>query len=131
VSTLSDADHELLRGGNYATLVTLNPDGSPQSSVVWIDADDERVLFNTAEGRVKDRIVRRDPRVAVTVVAAGDWYRWIAIAGEVVNRRTGTEADAHIDALSRRYDGHPWTPAPGQIRVRYAIRPDRVTRYPR
>jgi hypothetical protein len=67
----------------------------------------------------------------VTIVRDDDWYRWIAIAGEVVERRTGPEADAHIDALSRRYDGEPWSPVAGQVRVQFVIRPRRVTRYPR
>jgi PPOX class probable F420-dependent enzyme len=131
VPELTDADRELLRGANYATVVTVNADGSLQSTVTWIDADDRHVLVNTAEGRAKDRNLRRDPRVGVTIVRDDDWYRWIAIAGEVVERRTGPEADAHIDALSRRYDGEPWSPVAGQVRVQFVIRPRRVTRYPR
>ena len=131
MTELTATDVELLRGANYAMLATINGDGTLHSSVVWIDADAGHVVFNTAEGRVKDRNVRRDPRVSVTVVDGADWYRWIAIAGEVVERRTGRDADAHIDELSRRYDGTPWTPTPGQVRVRYAVRPVRVRRYPR
>jgi PPOX class probable F420-dependent enzyme len=122
-------DVELLRGRNFAQLVTLNPDGSPQVTVLWVDADEDAVLVNTAEGRTKDRNLRRDPRAAVSVVKDGDWYRWISITGRVVERITGPRAEAHIDALSRRYDGEPWTPTPGQVRVLYRIRPDRIIRY--
>jgi PPOX class probable F420-dependent enzyme len=126
---LSPADLELLRGPNFGQLVTLNADGSPQATVLWVDADDEHVLVNTAEGRTKDDNLRRDPRAAVSVVRGGDWYRWISVTGRVVERITGPDAEAHIDALSRRYDGEPWTPVEGQVRVLYRIRPDRIIRY--
>ncbi len=129
MADLTDADRELLRGRNYAHFVTLRADGSPQSTPLWIDADDEgHVLVNTAIGRVKDRNVRRDPRVAVSVFAQDDPYRWISITGTVVEVVTGEEAEAHIDALSRRYDGQAWTYQPGQRRVLYRIRPDRIAR---
>jgi PPOX class probable F420-dependent enzyme len=128
---LTPDDLELLQGRNYAQLVTLNPDGTPQVTVLWVDADEDDVLVNTAEGRTKDRNLRRDPRTAVSVVQDGDWYRWISITGTVVDRVTGPEADSHIDRLSRRYDDEPWRPTAGQVRVLYRIRPDRVIRYPR
>jgi PPOX class probable F420-dependent enzyme len=124
-------DLELFRGRNYAQLVTLNADGSPQVTVLWVDADEEHVIVNTAEGRAKDRNLRRDPRAAVSVVKDGDWYRWLSVTGAVVDRVTGEEAERHIDALSRRYDGEPWKPIEGQVRVLYRIRPDRIIRYPR
>jgi len=128
-TALTPEDVELLRGGNFGQLVTLNADGSPQLTVLWVDADDEYVLVNTAEGRTKDENLRRDPRAAVSVVRDGDWYRWISITGTVAERETGPEAEAHIDALSRRYDGEPWSPVEGQVRVLYRIRPDRIIRY--
>jgi PPOX class probable F420-dependent enzyme len=129
MSSFTPADLELLRGRNFAQLVTLNTDGSPQVTVLWVDADEDNVLVNTAEGRTKDRNLRRDPRAAVSVVKDGDWYRWLSITGTVVGRITGPAAEAHIDALSWRYDGEPWTPTPGQVRVLYRIRPDRIIRY--
>jgi PPOX class probable F420-dependent enzyme len=129
-ATLTDADLELLTGGNFAVLVTLYEDGAPHSTVTWVGAADGHVLVNTAEGRRKDRNLRRDPRAAVTVIAE-DFYRWASIQGKVVDRVTGPEADAHIDTLSRRYDGEPWTPVPGQVRVMYGIEPQRIIRYGR
>ncbi len=130
MGAFTNEDLELLHGANYAQLVTLNADGSPQVTVLWIDADDDAVLVNTAEGRTKDRNLRRDPRAAVSVVKDGDWYRWISVTGTVVDRITGDRAERHIDALSRRYDGERWNGVEGQIRVLYRIRPDRVIRYP-
>jgi PPOX class probable F420-dependent enzyme len=97
--------------------------------VLWVDADDEHVLVNTAAGRTKDVNLRRDPHAAVSVVKDGDWYRWVSVTGTVVERITGPEADAHIDRLSRRYDDSPWDVVDGQVRVLYRIRPDRVIRY--
>jgi PPOX class probable F420-dependent enzyme len=126
---LTVQDLELFRGRNYGQLVTLNPDGSPQATVLWVDADEDHVLVNTAEGRVKDRNLRRDPRAAVSVVKDGDWYRWLSVTGRVADRVSGSAAEEHIDGLSRRYDGEPWTIVPGQVRVLYRIRPDRILRY--
>jgi PPOX class probable F420-dependent enzyme len=124
-------DLRLFHGRNYGQLVTLNTDGSPQVTVLWVDADEDHVMVNTAEGRAKDRNLRRDPRAALSVVMDGNWYRWISVTGTVVDRVTGPDAEQHIDRLSRRYDGEPWRPMPGQVRVLYRIRPDRVIRYAR
>ena len=126
---LTDWDLELLTGGNYAALVTLYEDGAPHATVTWVDAADGHVLVNTAQGRRKDRNLRRDPRAAVTVIGE-DFYRWASIQGTVADRVTGPEAEAHIDTLSRRYDGEPWTPVAGQVRVLYRIEPHRIIRYP-
>lgn len=129
-SPLTAEDVELLRGENYAYLVTLNPDGTPQVTVTWVDAtDDGLVLVNSAVGRRKDRNIRRDPHVALAVPRGGDAYDWTSINGTVEELIEGDEALAHIDALSRRYDHQPWTPTEGQVRVIYRIRPDRIHRY--
>ena len=129
MSELSDADVELLRGRNTAHFATLNPDGSPHVTPVWIDVDDDGfVLLNTAVGRRKDRNVRRDPRVAVSLHVGGDPGRWLSIQGTVTSFVDEPEALEHIGALARRYDDRVWTPVPGQVRVIYRIRPDRVTR---
>ncbi|HSL12465.1 MAG TPA: TIGR03618 family F420-dependent PPOX class oxidoreductase [Actinomycetota bacterium] len=129
MTRLTSSDLELLRGENYAWYVTLRPDGSPHASITWVDATDTHVLINTAEGRLKDRNVQRDPRVTVGVQRHDDAYVWISIDGEVEERVTGDEGLAHIDALSRRYDGKPWTPTEGQVRAIHRIRPIRIVRY--
>lgn len=127
MAELAPGDLELLTGTSFATLVTMNPDGSPHATITWIDAADGLILVNTAEGRVKARNMGRDPRVAVLV--ARDPYRWISVAGMVVGSVGEPEALEHIDALSRRYDGAPWSPVQGQVRVQFRIRPDRIVRY--
>ena len=128
---LNDFDLEMLRGLNYAHFVTLRPDGSPQSTVVWVDADAERdqVLVNTAVGRLKERNLRRDPRVSVSVHDERDPGRFVSIGGAVEEFVAGEEAERHIDTLRRRYDGESWEPVPGQQRVLLRIRPERILRY--
>jgi PPOX class probable F420-dependent enzyme len=126
---LTSKDLELLTGTNFVTLVTINPDGSPQATITWVDAADGHVLVNTAQGRVKDRNVRANPRVAVSVMNGSDGFDWISITGEVVDIEIGERAERHIDELSHRYDGHGYTYTPGQVREILKIRPERVIRY--
>jgi PPOX class probable F420-dependent enzyme len=125
---LTEWDLALLTGGNYCVLISLFENGAPHATVTWVDAADGHVLVNTAEGRRKDRNLRRDPRAAATVIGE-DFYQWVSIQGPVVARVTGPEAEAHIDRLSRRYDGEPWTPVEAQVRVLYRIEPQRIIRY--
>lgn len=126
---LEDSDLELLTGKHFAHVGAIRPDGTPHVTVTWIDADDGRVLVNSAVGRVKDRYLRRDPRVSVTVHDQRDPYRWLRIDGFVEEFVTGEAAERHIDTLNRRYhDGQEWTYVPGQERVIYRIRPQRILR---
>ncbi len=129
MAELTPADIDLLTGQNYATLATVNEDGSPHASITWIDAADGLVLVNTAEGRLKARNLHRDTRAAVLVTRGNDPYDWISITGTVVGTVAEPKALAHIDALSQRYDGEPWKPVPSQQRVIFRIRPDRIVRY--
>jgi PPOX class probable F420-dependent enzyme len=126
---LTPRDVEILTGGSFATLVTVNSDGSPQSTVVWVDAAEGQVLVNTAQGRVKDRNVRADPRVSISLMHRGDGYEWISINGTVVDIEVGERAERHIDELAWRYDGHGYTYTPGQVREILHIRPDRIHRH--
>ena len=129
METLTEHDVRLLTGKNFAHVAVIRPDGSPHVTVTWIDAADGHVLVNTAVGRVKDRYVRRDPRVSVSVHDERDPYEWLRVEGIVEQFETGERADQHIDALNRRYhDGEAWTYTPGQQRVIYRIRPQRVLR---
>lgn len=127
VVELTEGAYELLQAKNFAHVAVIRPDGSPHVTITWIDAADGHVLVNTAVGRVKDRYVRRDPRITVTVHQEGDGYRWVRVDGIVAAFVTGEEADRHIDFLNRKYhDGEPWEYVPDQRRVIYRIRPDRI-----
>jgi PPOX class probable F420-dependent enzyme len=127
---LEEFELGLLRGKNFAHVETLAPDGSPRASIVWADTDGVHVIFNTAVGRIKDRDLRHDPRVSVTVHDQQDGYRWAGFRGRVAERITGPEAEEHIDRLNRKYqDGEPWEYIEGQVRVMYKVAPERVTRF--
>lgn len=130
MADLTAHDVALIKGKNFAHFVTLNEDGSAHSAPLWIDVDeDEHVLVNTAVGRKKDRNIRRDPRVVVSVHDQDDPHSWTAISGTVVAIETGDVAEEHIDFLNQKYhDGERWEYVPGQVRVRYRIRPDSVVR---
>jgi len=126
---LTDDDRQLLGGRNFAQFATLNADGTPHVTPVWVDADTEgHVVVNTAVGRRKDRNVERDPRVAVAVYGCEDPLTYVSVNGTVVRRVDEPGALAHMDSLSRRYEGKSWEPVEGQRRVMLLIRPDRVMR---
>jgi PPOX class probable F420-dependent enzyme len=127
---LVPGDLAMLTDREFAHFVTLNEDGSPHATPVWIDVDDDgNVLVNTAAGRRKHRNVLRDPRVAVSITAHRDPYSWVSIRGTVVSIEIGDAADEHIDRLNRRYHaGEAWKYVAGQERLILRIRPDEVVR---
>jgi PPOX class probable F420-dependent enzyme len=127
VAGLTDEQARLLEEPNVATVGTVNPDGSPQLTIVWIDWDGEHVLFNTAAGRVKPRNLERDPRVSVLVADRADPYRWVAVRG--LAELTSNGADEHIDKLARKYTGAGWQPKSGERRLLVRVRPERVSAY--
>jgi PPOX class probable F420-dependent enzyme len=107
-------------------VTTLRADGSPHSTVVWVDADDARVSFNTARGRAKVRYLERDPRLSLAVVNPGDAYQWVIVTGRAELVDDG--ADAQIDRLAGKSlgeDSYPWR-SPSEQRVSVRITPDRV-----
>ncbi len=127
VSIPEEAVH-LLEGKHLAHLGTINADGSPQVTPVWVDHDGDVILINTATGRVKEKNLTRDPRVAMSIAAADNPYQPLTVKGRVIEM-TKDGADAHIDALSRRYideDPYPFR-RPGEERLLVRIEPVRVT----
>ena len=103
-------------------LATLMPDGSPQVTPVWFSADDEYILINTNQGRVKDTNMRTRPKVAMTIQDPNDPYRYLGIRGEVVSYTT-EGADEHINKLSLRYKDEPWKTRQNQRRIIFRIKP--------
>lgn len=108
----------------FAFLATLMPDGSPQLTPLWFSVDGKYILINSAKGRVKDRNMRADPRVAVVIADPKDPYRFVQVRGRVadITESGGLE---HINTLSLKYQGKPWSPRPGQVRVIYRILPEK------
>lgn len=126
---LSDEQKEMLRKPNFAHIATVEPDGSPQVTPVWVDLSDQDdlILVNTAEGRRKVQNIRRDPHVAIDVIDQDNPYNMVSIKGEVVEV-TPEGADEHIDSLAKKYLGKDKYPfrQPGEKRLVLKIRPERV-----
>lgn len=117
----------LKEGKNFAAVATLMPDGSPHVTVTWIDTDGKHVIFNTAEGRLKPKNLRRDPRVAISVINSENPYQQVVIRGRVVEM-THEGADEHIDRMAKKYlgvDKYPYR-APGEKRVIVKVVPEKV-----
>ena len=124
---LSEKARALIARPVLASLATLNPDGSPQITPLWVDLDGDDVVFNTAQGRKKARNLERDGRVAVTVIDPDDQYNVVAFQGTVTDVATDG-ADAHIDALAKKYLGVDTYPMrrEGEVRLRVTVRTDHI-----
>jgi PPOX class probable F420-dependent enzyme len=117
---------EMATGRNFATLTTLFADGTPQTQVMWVDADDEHVLINTEVHRAKYRNVQSDARVTVTIWDAHDPYRYVEVRGRVTGEVRGPAARDHIDRCSQVYRGTDYQPRIRSERVILQVTPDRV-----
>jgi PPOX class probable F420-dependent enzyme len=127
VSAIPEKYVDLLQKKSFAQLATLMPDGSPQVSPVWVDFDGKHILVNSAKGRVKDKNMRRDPRIGLDLIDPENAYRHLSIRGRVVEI-TEQGADAHIDKMAKKYlnqDKYPYRSA-GEVRVIYKIEPERA-----
>ena len=116
---------------NVGVVTTLRADGSPHSTIVWVDTDTDtdEVLFNTAAGRAKEQHLRRDPRVSLLVVDPEDTYQWLAVSGDAELTTEG--ADEQIDKLAKKYlgkDEYPWR-NPEEQRITVRIHPEHVDSY--
>ena len=129
--TIPDSHRDILTGNNFAHVATLTRSGGPQVTPVWIDLDGDTVVFNTAEGRAKQRNLDRDGRVALSIQDVQNPYRYLQIRGRVIEK-THAGADAHIDRLAQKYLGqetYPWR-SPSEQRVTYKIAATSVQAYP-
>src|SRR5205809_6369618 len=111
----------------FANLATVMLNGSPQVTPVWFDFDGKYIRVNSARGRVKDKNMRRDPRVALSILDPDNPYRYLSIRGRVI-KITETGAVEHINALAKKYRGMDTyrSPRPDEVRVMYVIEPRRV-----
>ena len=113
---------------SFAHLATLMPDGRPQVTPVWCDLDGTEVRVNSARGRQKDRNMKRDARVALSMQDPDNPYRYLEVRGRVVDI-TEEGADAHIDSLAKKYlgvDAYPYR-TEGEVRVIYRIEPEHTS----
>ena len=125
--TIPEQYRDLFTKKAFAHLATVGADGAPQVTPVWVDFDGTHVRFNTAKGRVKVRNLARDARVALSIQDPDNPYRYVQVRGRVVET-TEKGADAHIDALAKKYLGQDKYPfrRPGEVRVMYKVLPESV-----
>jgi PPOX class probable F420-dependent enzyme len=126
MATIPASHADLLTKPTFAHLATVNADGSPHVTPVWVDFDGTNVIINTARGRVKAKNIARQPRVALAIGDPENPYRYLGIQGRVVEM-TENGGDAHIDKLARKYIGkdYPFR-APGEVRIIVKIAPEKV-----
>jgi PPOX class probable F420-dependent enzyme len=118
----------LFENKNFAFVATSMKDGSPQITPTWVDIEGSLILINTALGRLKQKNLKRDPRIAVAVADKNNPYEMVTVRGEVVEHVTGETAETHIDKLAKKYidkDKYPGR-APGEKRVLLKIKPIKI-----
>lgn len=108
------------------TVTTLREDGSPHSTIVWVDVEDGKVSFNTATGRAKPKHLEHDPRASVLVVDPNNTHKWVAVSGRAEVTEQG--ADEQIDKLAKKYIGKDEYPyrTPTEQRLKVVIEPEHV-----
>ncbi|WP_406195474.1 PPOX class F420-dependent oxidoreductase [Kitasatospora sp. NBC_01560] len=118
-----------IEAGHIWYVATVNADGSPHVSPMWVGTEGGLLLFNTSVGRVKERNLRRDPRVCLSHADAADPYDRVQIRGRAVRFVEGAEADRNMDRLAGVYlgaDHYAWA-IPGERRVVVLVEPSRIS----
>jgi PPOX class probable F420-dependent enzyme len=127
MSKLEEKPRKFLDESPYVGVATtLREDGSPHSTIVWVDVEGDKVSFNTALGRAKPKHLERDPRASLLMVDPNNTYKWVAVSGHAEVTEEG--ADAQIDKLAKKYlgkDEYPWR-NPEETRLKVLIEPEKV-----
>jgi PPOX class probable F420-dependent enzyme len=127
MAKLEEKPRRFLDESPYVGVVTtLREDGSPHSTIVWVDVEGDKVSFNTALGRAKPKHLQHDPRASLLMVDPNNAFRWVAVSGPAELTEEG--ADAQIDKLAKKYlgkDEYPWR-SPEETRVKVLIEPEKV-----
>lgn len=125
-TSFNEATRGLLDGRNFATIATVNPDGGPQSSVVWVKRDGDTVLFSTTRGRRKERNLTRDPRISVSIFETENPYNYVEIRGHAeITEAGGREL---IDELANKYVDKDYpAEAADVVRVIVRVHPEKIT----
>ncbi len=129
--TITPEIAKLFQGKNFVSFSNLMKDGSPHVAPVWVDIDGNTILINTAVGRVKEKNVKRDNRVALSIFDHQNPYDMVAIRGKVIEL-TSDGADEHIDKLAKKYfglDKYPYH-SPDEKRIIVKIKPEKIYRMP-
>ncbi|MDH4117547.1 MAG: pyridoxamine 5'-phosphate oxidase family protein [Acidimicrobiia bacterium] len=127
---LTDKTRALAQGPNFAVLTTMLPSGTPQSHVMWVDADDDHLYVNTEIHRRKFKNIEENPRATVVIMENGNPWSFSEVRGTVVETIGGQRARDHIDELSNKYLGKDYANAIQSERVILKIAPDREFTFP-
>jgi PPOX class probable F420-dependent enzyme len=127
-ATMNEKERALFEEPNFVHLATLDEDGHPHVTPVWVDLEGDMIVINTAEGRHKVEHMRRDDRVGLSVHQQSNPYNNVSVRGRVTEI-TAEGADAHIDALAKKYMGEDTYPfrSPDEVRLIVRIRPEDLT----
>jgi PPOX class probable F420-dependent enzyme len=127
VELLDEHIVQLVKDKNFAFLATRMKDGAPHVAPTWIDLENDLILINTAEGRIKHKNVLGDPRVSISMVDRNNPYSMVTIQGTVVEL-TNEGADAHIDKLAKKYLNIQKYPSHSPLRKRiiFKIKAEKV-----
>ena len=131
---IPSAFEHLLKPPTIVSLATLLRDGQPQVTATWIDYDGEYLYINTAEGRQKDRNMKRNPKVTILAIDPKNTERYIEVRGTIIERTYNGAVD-HINKQAQAYRGFPEyfghvvpeALRQTMVRVMYKIQPTRVT----
>jgi PPOX class probable F420-dependent enzyme len=119
---------KLFEDKNFVFLSSLMKDGSPHVTPTWADIENGNILINTAIGRIKQKNISRDPRVALAIADQNNPYDMATIRGKVIEQISGDTAEEHIDKLAKKYIGKDKYPgrSPGEKRILLKIKPERI-----
>jgi PPOX class probable F420-dependent enzyme len=125
---IPDKYKDLFQKRAFGHLATLMPDGVPQVTPVWIDYDGTHIIVNSARGRQKDKNMKRNPHVSISIQDPDNPYRYLEVRGKVTEI-TEAGADDSIDRLAKKYTGADkyQNRRPGEVRVMYRITPEHTT----
>ena len=128
MTELSEAARALFDEKTFATAATIQPDGQPQLSVVWVKREGDDVVFSTKEGRRKHLNLVRDDRITLLAMPAGNPYAYVEVRGRATMTAEG--GDELIDELSEKYTGRPYTgDAPGDVRLVVRVTAERIVEH--
>lgn len=125
MATIPESHRDILSKRSFAHVATVSEQGVPQVTPVWVEYDGDHVLINSAKGRKKDRNLRTQPVIAMSIQDPDNPYRYVGLQGKIVEITEAGGYD-HINKLSHKYGGQDYPKNPGEVRVIYKIEPTRV-----
>ena len=125
MATIQASHRDIFNKRAFAHVATVNEQGIPQVTPVWVEYDGDHVLINSAKGRKKDRILRAQPVIALSIQDPDNPYRYVGLQGKIVEITEAGGYD-HINKLSHKYGDQDYPKNPGEVRVIYKIAPTRV-----